>query len=235
MEPAPESHDDDEPPSNVEVPVPDIGDFSDVPVIEVHVAPGDKVNAEDPLLTLESDKATMDVPAPIAGTVTEVLVKVGDEVSEGTPILLSPPATARSPRRRRWWSSRSRRPASRGEGGAEAVGRAAGRAARGGDPDENAAPAGAHAGPSVRRMARELGIDLSAVTASGPKGRITKDDLLSLPQGPARAAPPRRRRRRGCGDPGDPGAGLLEVRAGRAPASCRGSRRCRARSCTARG
>src|SRR6185436_16335827 len=64
-----------------EVRVPDIGDFSAVPTIEVHVVPGDKVNAEDPLLTLESDKATLDVPAPSAGT-------VGDEVSEGTPILL---------------------------------------------------------------------------------------------------------------------------------------------------
>ncbi len=71
-----------------EVRVPDIGDFSDVPIIEVHVAPGDKVNAEDPLLTLESDKATLDVPAPSAGTVGEVLVKVGDQVSEGTPILM---------------------------------------------------------------------------------------------------------------------------------------------------
>ena len=74
--------------TGIEVKVPDIGDFSDVPIIEVHVAPGDKVNAEDPLLTLESDKATLDVPAPSAGTVGEVLVKVGDEVSEGTPILL---------------------------------------------------------------------------------------------------------------------------------------------------
>ena len=70
-----------------EVRVPDIGDFSDVPIIEVHVTTGDKVNAEDPLLTLESDKATLDVPAPTAGTVGEVLVKVGDTVSEGTPIL----------------------------------------------------------------------------------------------------------------------------------------------------
>ena len=71
-----------------EVRVPDIGSFSDVPIIEVHVTTGDKVNAEDPLLTLESDKATLDVPAPSAGTVGEVLVKVGDQVSEGTPILM---------------------------------------------------------------------------------------------------------------------------------------------------
>jgi pyruvate/2-oxoglutarate dehydrogenase complex dihydrolipoamide acyltransferase (E2) component len=64
-----------------EVKVPDIGDFGGVPVIEVHVSAGDQVNAEDPLVTLESDKATMDVPAPAAGSVAEVLVKVGDEVS----------------------------------------------------------------------------------------------------------------------------------------------------------
>ena len=71
-----------------EVKVPDIGDFGAVPIIEVHVSAGDQVNAEDPLVTLESDKATMDVPAPVAGSVAEVLVKVGDEVSEGSPILL---------------------------------------------------------------------------------------------------------------------------------------------------
>jgi len=72
----------------MEVTVPDIGDFHDVPVIEVLVAPGDSIQAEDPLVTLESDKATMEVPAPGSGTVIEVLVKVGDTVSEGTPILL---------------------------------------------------------------------------------------------------------------------------------------------------
>ena len=66
-----------------EVKVPDIGDFKDVPVIEVLVKPGDSVKPEDPLVTLESDKATMDVPAPFAGTVSEVIVKVGDKVSEG--------------------------------------------------------------------------------------------------------------------------------------------------------
>ena len=69
-----------------EVRVPDIGDFSDVPVIEVHVAPGDTVAVDDPLLTMESDKATLDVPSPVAGTVTELRVAVGDAVSEGTVI-----------------------------------------------------------------------------------------------------------------------------------------------------
>src|SRR6478752_270012 len=71
-----------------EVSVPDLGDFADVPVIEIHVAPGDVVSNEDPLVTLESDKATMDIPSPAAGTVRELRVKVGDLVNRGTPILL---------------------------------------------------------------------------------------------------------------------------------------------------
>jgi pyruvate dehydrogenase E2 component (dihydrolipoamide acetyltransferase) len=74
-----------------EVKVPDIGDFSDVPIIEIHVSSGDAVNEDDPLVTLESDKATMDIPAPTAGSVTDVLVKVGDQVSEGTPIVVLQP------------------------------------------------------------------------------------------------------------------------------------------------
>ena len=73
---------------DIEVLIPDIGDFADVPVIEIHVAPGDTVTAEDPLVTLESDKATMDVPAPAAGTVSELRVGVGDLVSAGSPILM---------------------------------------------------------------------------------------------------------------------------------------------------
>ena len=72
-----------------EVSVPDLGDFADVPVIEIHVAPGDVVSNEDPLVTLESDKATMDIPSPAAGTVRELRVKVGDLVSRGSPILVA--------------------------------------------------------------------------------------------------------------------------------------------------
>src|SRR5512144_982425 len=84
--------------STIEVKVPDIGDFTDVPVIEVFVKPGDAVKAEDSLVTLESDKATMDVPAPAAGTVKDVRVKVGDKVSEGSLILtLETSAEAPSP------------------------------------------------------------------------------------------------------------------------------------------
>ena len=71
-----------------EIKVPDIGDFDEVPVIEIHVAPGDEVEVEQPLVTLESDKATMDVPSPEAGTVKEVLVSLNDKVSEGTPIVV---------------------------------------------------------------------------------------------------------------------------------------------------
>src|SRR6478736_10461499 len=71
-----------------EITVPDIGDFSDIPVIEIHVAAGHTVAAEDPLVTLESDKATLDVPAPVAGTVTELRVAVGDTVSEGSVIMV---------------------------------------------------------------------------------------------------------------------------------------------------
>jgi dihydrolipoamide dehydrogenase len=73
--------------ADIEVRIPDIGDFADVPVIEIHVSPGDTVAAEDPLITLESDKATLDVPAPAAGTVGEIRVAVGDRVSEGTAII----------------------------------------------------------------------------------------------------------------------------------------------------
>src|SRR4051812_933119 len=71
-----------------EVKIPDIGDFKEVPIIELHVKVGDPVNADDPLVSLESDKATMEVPAPSAGTVEKLLIKIGDKVSEGTPILL---------------------------------------------------------------------------------------------------------------------------------------------------
>src|SRR5437667_255621 len=85
--------------STIEVKVPDIGDFKDVPVIEVFVKPGDAVKAEDSLVTLESDKATMDVPSPAAGTVKDLKVKVGDKVSEGSVILMLDAAEAGQPAR----------------------------------------------------------------------------------------------------------------------------------------
>ena len=157
--------------ATTEVKVPDIGDFEDVPVIEVHVTIGEVVNPEDPLVTLESDKATMDIPAPAAGLVTDVLVKVGDRVSEGRPIVvLEPGDGALSP------------PTSLIGQQEPAPEQAAPLPAAPPDID------GAHAGPAVRRLARELGVDLAAVIGTGPKGRITKEDLLAAVRGPAAPA-----------------------------------------------
>jgi pyruvate dehydrogenase E2 component (dihydrolipoamide acetyltransferase) len=176
-----------------EVKVPNIGDFDAIPIIEVHVSTGDQVNADDALITLESDKATMDVPAPAAGLVAEVLVKIGDEVSEGTPILLlrpgdgaltSPPSLVEQQEPPP--SAAAPTPAAEPAGGpaAAAVHAAAARGAETPAAAGIGTAAGLHAGPSVRRMARELGVDLGAVAGSGPKGRITKDDLLSFLKGP---------------------------------------------------
>jgi pyruvate dehydrogenase E2 component (dihydrolipoamide acetyltransferase) len=189
-----------------EVRVPDIGSFSDVPIIEVHVTTGDKVNAEDPLLTLESDKATLDVPAPSAGTVGEVLVKVGDQVSEGTPILMlsSGDGASTTPPSLVEQQEPTPGPAA-AEPVAEAVGAPLTAPPAVSSPDAGAAPAGAHAGPSVRRMARELGVELSAVTATGPKGRITKDDLLGFLKGPAKTDG------QAAAAPAAQGAGIPEV------------------------
>jgi pyruvate dehydrogenase E2 component (dihydrolipoamide acetyltransferase) len=194
-----------------EVSVPDIGDFADVPVIEIHVTGGDVVSNEDPLITLESDKATMDIPSPAAGTVRELRVKVGDLVSRGSPILLldtdgaevepppltdqqEPPAldegdlaAAREPAAR----SLAEAPVAGATAGAGEVGAAAGASAAAGAGAGAAALAdfeGVHAGPGVRRLARELGLDLSALAGTGPKGRITKEDVIGAVRGPAPAA-----------------------------------------------
>jgi pyruvate dehydrogenase E2 component (dihydrolipoamide acetyltransferase) len=183
--------------TTTEVKVPDIGDFGDVPVIEVHVKPGDAVNADDPLVTLESDKATMDVPSPAGGAVADVLVKVGDTVSEGTPILMLQPGDGAMTEPPSLVEQQEPPP--------EAA-QAAAPVAAAPAPTATAAPtaaqppaapaaaapdvAGVHAGPSVRRMAREFGIDLGEVTGTGPKGRITKEDLLGFLRGPAEAPAP---------------------------------------------
>lgn len=183
--------------------VPDIGDYADIPVIELLVKVGDSVSAEDALLTLESDKATMDVPSPVSGTVTRLLVKLGDTVSKGSPIAeikvlseAAPPAGAAG-------SALSNSP------GAPAVSLAPVAAPAG--PSAQASPAAsvgtstsgentldpapaaavasaaaagaeidfsqAHASPSVRRFARELGVNLNAVKGSGPKQRILEEDV----------------------------------------------------------
>ncbi len=174
--------------SNIlEVKVPDIGDFKDIPIIEILVKPGDSVKAEDPLIALESDKATMEVPAPYAGTVKEIKVKLGDKVSAGTLVLTLD--AARRPRQRQ----PAIRRAAAGGGITRNRRRRHPRRRRGPRPPTAAvAPASptaslepidaaklklVHAGPSVRRFARELGADLSRVTGSGPKGRILREDV----------------------------------------------------------
>jgi len=176
------------------VEVPDIGDFADVPIIEVHVNPGDQVNADDPLVTLESDKATMDVPAPAAGSIADVLVKVGDLVSKGTRIVmlqagdgaLMPPPSLVGQQEPEPGQISEVADAAAASGAAAAVPAPAPAAAPVGVPPAGMAVARqAHAGPAVRRLARELGVDLAAVQGSGPKGRITKEDLLAVVRGPA--------------------------------------------------
>ncbi|HEX5907364.1 MAG TPA: dihydrolipoyllysine-residue acetyltransferase [Propionibacteriaceae bacterium] len=185
--------------TTTEVKVPDIGDFSDVPVIEVHVKPGDAVNADDPLVTLESDKATMDVPAPAGGAVADVLVKVGDTVSEGTPILRLQPGDGALTEPPSLVEQQEPPPEAAQPAAAAAPTPAAAAAPTPAAPPPAPAPAptaappdvaGAHAGPSVRRMAREFGIDLNAITGTGQKGRITKEDLLAFLRGPAQAPAP---------------------------------------------
>jgi pyruvate dehydrogenase E2 component (dihydrolipoamide acetyltransferase) len=164
--------------SVIEVKVPDIGDFKDVPVIEIQVSPGDTVKAEDPLVTLESDKATMDVPAPAAGTVKEIKLKIGDKVSEGSLVLLLETAEAGAAA-----PAPTPAPAPAAPAPAATTSKPA--------PAEPVAPppapaavateiAGgnkAHASPSVRRFARELGVDVSLVKGTGPKGRILQQDV----------------------------------------------------------
>ena len=177
-----------------QVSVPDLGDFADVPVIEIHVAPGNVVSGEDPLITLESDKATMDVPSPAAGTVRELRVKVGDLVSRGSPILLLD--TAGTDVEPPPLDDQQEPPDEAAAVAAVAVAPAA--PAEEGGPPVTAVEAvsaggfeGVHAGPGVRRLAREIGLDLGALSGTGPKGRITKEDVIAAVRGPevAPAAP----------------------------------------------
>jgi pyruvate dehydrogenase E2 component (dihydrolipoamide acetyltransferase) len=176
-----------------EVRVPDIGDFKDVPVIEIMVKPGDAVKAEDALVTLESDKATMDVPAPLSGKVQEIRIKVGDKVSEGTLImtLVTDSAAVSKAAAPTAAAPVSAAPAT----SAPAAAAVAAPAAKAGVIDE-AAFALAYAGPGVRKLAREMGVDLGRVKGSGNNGRILKEDVEKFAKGApatpkgAAAAPP---------------------------------------------
>jgi pyruvate dehydrogenase E2 component (dihydrolipoamide acetyltransferase) len=154
-----------------EVRVPDIGDFKDVPIIELLVQPGDTVKPEQALLTLESDKATMEIPAPLGGVVQELRVRVGDLVSEGTVIMTL--ATGEAP------------------ASAAAAGQKAPAPVAPPPPvplssligvDEKAFGL-AYAGPGVRKLARELGVDLGKISGSGLKGRILKEDVEAAARG----------------------------------------------------
>jgi pyruvate dehydrogenase E2 component (dihydrolipoamide acetyltransferase) len=178
----------------ITVTVPDLGDFKDVEIIDVLVKPGDAVALEAPLITLETDKATMDVPSTAAGRVVALAVKKGDRVSKGDAVLTLETAAAPSPRK----AAREAAPA------VPAAPEAAPPAPPPARPDAvapsavAAAPAPAttdggfsraHAGPAVRRLARELGVDLARVTGSGVKGRMTHEDVKAYVKKALQGAP----------------------------------------------
>jgi pyruvate dehydrogenase E2 component (dihydrolipoamide acetyltransferase) len=175
--------------ATLQIVVPDIGDFDEVAVIEVFVKVGDTVKVEQSLITVESDKASMEIPSSHAGQVQAVLVKVGDKVRKGSPIAVlhgaagvAAPSPQPSPASGRGsevaTASLAPSPATReragGEGGAAAVPAHSPMAATGALP---------HASPSIRRFARELGVPLPEVKGSGPKGRITQEDVQGFVKG----------------------------------------------------
>ena len=166
----------------IEVKVPDIGDYKDVPVIEVMVKPGDTIEKEQSIVTLESDKATMDVPSSHSGVVKEVRVKVGDTISEGAVVVLleesaGSAATVAAP-------VTQATPAVSAPPVKAPVAEPPVKLAPPPPPISNIpAPTSentAHASPSVRKFARELGVTITQVTGSGPKGRITQEDVQAF-------------------------------------------------------
>ena len=174
----------------IEVKVPDIGDYQDIPVIEVLVQPGDVIEKEQSLITLESDKATMDVPSSHAGIVKEVKVKVGDHISEGGLVLLletteaaaTPPVAVASSHTAAPLAAvvpaptASIIPVAAVMETHTATPVTATSPSRGGDSMGNTS----HASPSVRKFARELGVRVALVKGSGPKGRITQEDVQAF-------------------------------------------------------
>ncbi|WP_019919505.1 dihydrolipoyllysine-residue acetyltransferase [Methyloversatilis discipulorum] len=196
--------------STINIEVPDIGDFSDVPVIEVMVKPGDRVEADAPLVSLESDKATMDIPAPHAGVIGQITVKVGDRVSQGSVIgtmevgdaPAAAPAAAPAPVAAAVAPAPTTAVAAAPVAAAGAAPAATTQSARGDYTPAAGAVAlpsaadiaaelvggkKAHASPSMRAYARELGVDLARVKASGPKGRITREDINAFVKGALQA------------------------------------------------
>lgn len=168
-------------PSIIEVTVPDIGGDTDVDVIEVLVAVGDSIEAEAGLITLETDKATMDVPSPKAGVVKELKIKVGDKVSQGSLVLMLEVAGAQA--------AAPAEPAKPAEVAAAPVANDSQAMASAPKPPpvphhpsagEMGRSGKVHASPSVRRLAREFGVELAQVTGTGPKNRVLKEDVQSF-------------------------------------------------------
>ena len=203
--------------SMVEIKVPDIGDFKDVEIIEVLVQPGDKVAVDQSLITVESDKASMEIPSSHAGVVKELKVKLGDKISEGSLVLTleaeeAAPAAAKEEPAPAAPKAEEAKPAVKDEPKAEpAKAESAPKqeeapkpapqpeAPKAAAPAPAAAPATqapaqradskAHASPSIRKFARELGVDLGKVNGTGPKGRITQEDVQAFVKSALSAAP----------------------------------------------
>ncbi len=165
----------------LDVLVPDIGDFKQIPVISVLVAPGASVAEGDPLVELESDKATMEVPSPHAGTVIAIHVKIGDRLSQGDRVVaMSVDGSAPAPAPQARTSSTAAAPPATAPPSAAPRPTSPASAAAPVATASDRASAIAYASPSVRQLARELGIDIAAVVGSGPHERILREDLLAF-------------------------------------------------------
>jgi pyruvate dehydrogenase E2 component (dihydrolipoamide acetyltransferase) len=164
------------------VAVPDLGDFAAVEIIDILVKPGDEVAAEQGLVTLETEKASMDVPSPEAGRVLELKKAIGDKVSAGDPLLVLQPSGATAAETSTQASSKAPPPqqAARSAPSAQPVVPRAAAGGRSAAVHSSASFADAHASPSVRKLARELGVELGRVRGSGAKGRVTADDVKAF-------------------------------------------------------
>jgi pyruvate dehydrogenase E2 component (dihydrolipoamide acetyltransferase) len=176
--------------SIVEVKVPDIGDFKDVEVIELMVKPGDTIKVDQSLVTVESDKASMEIPSSHAGLVKDIRIKVGDKINEGTVVLTVEAAEgAAAPAAEAAPATAAAAPAPAAAAPAPAAtpaptaAPAAAPAAAAPAAGEGATGGKAHASPSIRKFARELGVDLTRVPGTGPKGRITQQDVHNFVKG----------------------------------------------------
>jgi pyruvate dehydrogenase E2 component (dihydrolipoamide acetyltransferase) len=169
-----------------EIRVPDIGDFKDVEVIEILVKPGDAVAREQSLVSLESDKATMEIPSPEAGVVKSIAVKVGDKVSEGSPLLALEEGAGGAPEKAPEAAPRPQKAAAAAVA-APAAAPVVAPIITHAEPvplaPKEAMQSVPHASPSIRKFARELGVDLGRVQGSGPKGRIVKEDVQAFVKG----------------------------------------------------